>query len=197
MIDPDIAEVRAAFQGAPYVAQPAWQTNGAGYAFHNWYGFGAVEVDAAVAMAEGYAPDRLGTFVESEWFAADAAAEPPLAIPDADGIGIDVTVDVTGLPDAANIEAVVLEIGVDHTNAFDLGVALRSPAGTASVVNPPFNASLYGVPGLRNWHLLSNAFYGENPNGTWGIHVADLAAEDTGSLTGGRLRFYYGTHASN
>ena len=197
MIDPHIAEVRAAFQGTPYVAQPAWQTNAAGYAYHNWYGFGAVDVDAAVAMAEGYAPDRLGTFVESEWFAAAAAAEPPVAIPDADGIGIDVTVDVTGLPEAANIEAVVLEIAVDHTNPFDLGVALHSPAGTASVVNPPFNASLYGIPGLRNWHLLSNAFYGENPNGTWAIHMADLAAGDTGSLTGWRLRFYYGAHASN
>ena len=41
---------------------------------------------------------------------------------------------------------------------------------------------------------MSNAFYGENPNGAWTIHVADLAAADTGSLTGWRLRFYYGEH---
>ena len=102
--------------------------------------------------------------------------------------------EVTGLPEAADIEAVVLEIAVEHGNALDLGVTLRSPAGTSSVVNPPFNAVLDGFPGLQNWQLLSNAFYGENPNGAWTVHVADLAAEDTGSLSGWRLRFYYGEH---
>ena len=195
-IDPDIAEVRAAFKGAPYVAQHAWRTNAAGYDFHNWYGFGAVDVDAGVAMAESHTPDSLGIFVESAWFDA-AEAGSTLAIPDADGAGVTATVNVSGLPDAADIEAVVLEIAADHTNAFDLGVTLRSPEGTASVVNPPFNASLDGVYGLRDWHLLSNAFYGENPNGTWTVHVADLAARDTGSLTGWRLRFYYGEHGTN
>ena len=197
MIDPDIAEVRAAFNGAPYVARHAWQTNAAGYDFHNWYGFGAVDIDAAVAMASDYAADNLGDFVESEWFDAGADAEMPLAIPDADGAGTSAGLEVTGLPDTANIEAVVLEIAVEHTNALDLGVTLHSPAGTASVVNPPLNTLLDGFEGMRDWHLLSNAFYGENPNGEWTVHVADLAAEDTGSLTGWRLRFYYGDHPAN
>ena len=197
MIDPDIAEVRAAFKGAPYVAQHAWQTNAAGYAFHNWYGFGAVDVDAAVAMAESYTPDALGGFVESAWFDAGAEAGSALAIPDEDGAGVTAIVEVSGLPDAAGIEAVVLEIAADHTDAFNLGITLRSPEGTASVVNAPFNAALDGVHGPQDWHLLSNAFYGENPNGTWAVHVADLAAGDTGSLTGSRLRFYYGELGTN
>ena len=196
-IDPDIAEVRAAFNGTPYVAQHAWQTNAAGYDFHNWYGFGAVDVDAAVAMAADYAADGLGTFVESEWFDAGAEAEMSLAIPDADGAGASSVFEIAGLPDTASIEAVVLEIAVEHTNAFDLGVTLQSPAGTANVVNPPLNAVLEGFEGLNNWRLLSNAFYGEKPNGAWTLHLADLAAADTGSLTGWRLRFYYGEHARN
>ena len=196
-IDPDIAEVRAAFNGTPYVAQHAWQANAAGYGFHNWYGFGAVDVDAAVEMASGYAPDNLGAFVESEWFDASVDADMPLAIPDVDGAGISETLEVAGMPDTANIEAVVLEIAVEHTNALDLGVTLRSPAGTASVVNPPLNTLLEGFEGMRDWHLLSNAFYGENPNGEWTVHVADIAAEDTGSLVGWRLRFYYGEHPGN
>ena len=196
-IDPNIAEVRAAFDGAPYVAQHAWQTNAAGYDFHNWYGFGAVDVDAAVAMAADYTADSLGSFVESEWFDASTEAEMPLPIPDADGAGASAVLEVAGLPDSADIEAVILEIAVEHTNAFDLGVTLRSPAGTASVVNPPLNAVLEGFPGLQDWHLLSNAFYGENPNGTWTVHVADLADGDTGSVTGWRLRFYYGEHPAN
>ena len=196
-IDPDIAEVRAAFDGTPYIAQHAWQTNAAGYDFHNWYGFGAVDVDAAVAMAADYAADGLGTFVESEWFDAGAETEMPLAIPDMDGAGASAVFEVAGLPDSADIEAVVLEIAVEHTNAFDLGVTLQSPAGTANVVNPPLNAVLEGFPGLNNWRLLSNAFYGENPNGAWTLHLADLAAADTGGLTGWRLRFYYGEHPAD
>ena len=193
-IDSDRAEVRAAFNGTPYVAQHAWQTNAAGHDFHNWYGFGAVDVDAAVALAAGYAPGSLGTFVESPWHGTGAEAGLSLAIPDADGVGVSAAIEVTGLPETADIEAIVLEIAVEHTNAFDLGITLRSPAGTASVLNPPFNAVLEGFPGLRNWRLLSNAFYGENPNGAWTVHVADLAADDTGSLTGWRLRFHYGAH---
>ena len=194
-IDPGRAEVRAAFNGTPYVAQHAWQTNAAGHGFHNWYGFGAVDIDAAVALAQSsYAPDSLGTLVESEWFESGTDGALALAIPDADGAGTSAVLDVSGLPESADIEAVVLEIEIEHTDTFDLGVTLHSPAGTASVLNPPFNAVLEDFPGLRNWQLLSNAFYGENPNGAWTVHVADLAAEDTGSLTGWRLRFYYGEH---
>ena len=194
-IDPGRDEVRAAFNGTPYVAQHAWQTNAAGYDYHNWYGFGAVDIDAAVALAQStYAPGSLGTFVESAWFESGADDALSLAIPDADGAGVSAVLDVTGLPESADIEAVVLEIDVEHSDAFDLGITLHSPAGTASVVNPPFNAVLEDFPGIRNWQLLSNAFYGENPNGAWTLHVADLTAEDTGSLTGWRLRYYYGEH---
>lgn len=195
-IDPDIEAVRAAFNGTPYVAQHAWQRNAAGYDFHNWYGFGAVDIDAALAMAASYVPDSLGAFVESAWFGVEEMAE-PLPIPDADGAGVSATVEVSGLPEFADIEAVVLEIAAQHPWALDLGVTVRSPAGTESVVNPPLNALLEQFPGLHNWHLLSNAFYGENPNGTWTVHVADLAARDTGDLTAARLRFYYGEHGPN
>ena len=196
-IDPDRAEVRAAFNGTPYVAQHGWQTNAAGYAFHNWYGFGAADVDSALAMAGSYTPDSLGAFVESDWFGTGEAADMPVSIPDADGAGASATLNVSGLPEGADIEAVVLEISLDHDAAFELGVTLRSPSGAASVLNPPFNVALEYNPGIMNWHLLSNAFYGEDPNGTWTLHLADLAPADTGSLSGWRLRFYYGDHGAN
>lgn len=196
-IDPGIAEVRAAFNGKPYVAQHAWRTNAAGYSFHNWYGFGAVDVDEAVAVAAAHTPGSLGAFVESEWFEAGADAGLPLAIPDADGGGVSALIEVDGLPETASIEAVVLEITVEHDNAFDLGVALRSPGEMENVVNPPLNKVLEEFPGIQNWRLLSNAFYGENPNGSWTIHVADIAPADMGSVTDLKLRFYYGEHPAS
>ena len=193
-IDPDRPRVRAAFNGQPYVAQHAWQTNGAGYDFHNWYGFGAVAVDDAVAMAATHTPDSLGEFVESPWFEPQGGPVLTLDIPDADGAGVTASLEVTNLPEGANIEAATLEVSVDHTNSADLGITLTSPAGAHSVVNAPFNALLDGFPGLPRWQLMSNAFYGEAPNGTWTLRVVDLAEEDTGHLTSWRLRFHYGDH---
>lgn len=196
-IDPGIAEVRAAFNGAPYVAQHGWRSNAAGYEFHNWYGFGAVDVDAAVSMAAVHVAGSLGDLAESEWFELADDAVLPLVIPDADGAGASAVIEVSDLPEAARIEAVVLEITIEHTNAFDLGVSLRSPGGMENVVNPPLNAVLNEFPGMQNWRLLSNAFYGENPGGNWTVHVADIAAGDVGSLTGLRLKIFYAEHFMN
>ena len=191
-IDPERVRVRSAFNGRPHVALHAWRANAAGYRFHNWYGFGAVDVDAAVALAASHGPDSLGEFVESAWFGS--GAELSLSVPDADGAGVTAAMEVTGLPEGANIEAVVLEITLEHASALDLAIALRSPAGTPSVLNPPFNALLYGHSGLQAWRLLSNAFYGERPNGTWTVNVADLGEGVSGSLRAWRLRLYYGDH---
>lgn len=192
-IDPGIAEVRAAFGGRPYVAQHPWRSNAAGYYFHNWYGFGAVDLDAALSMAQSHTPDSLGGFAESQWFEAGMSAE----LPDADGAGASAVIEVAELPDDANIEAVVLEITAEHRSAYDLGVSLRSPGGMENVLNPPLNKALEGIPGLRNWRLLSNAFYGENPNGGWTVQVTDIAPGDTGSVTELRLKVYYGRHPAN
>ncbi len=194
-IDPNRAEVRAAFNGRPYVAQHAWQTNAAGYGYHNWYGFGALALDEAVSMAAEHVPGSLGEFVESQWFPASDDIDLFMAVPDADGAGVSDTLSVAGLPDSANIEAVILEISVDHSYASDLGVTVTSPSGTRSVVNAPFNAALDRFPGARQWHLLSNAFYGEGPNGEWRIQVVDLAPGDSGHLRSWRLRFFYGSHS--
>ncbi len=194
-IDPNRAEVRAAFNGRPYVAQHAWQTNAAGYGYHNWYGFGALALDEAVAMATAHVPGSLGEFVESQWFPASDDSDLFMVVPDGDGAGVSDTLSVAGLPDSANIEAVILEIWVGHSYASDLGVTITSPGGTKSVVNAPFNAALDSFPGLRRWHLLSNAFYGEGPNGEWRIRVVDLAPGDIGHLRSWRLRFFYGSHS--
>ena len=191
-VDPDRPRVRVAFNGRPYIAQHAWQTNAAGYGFHNWYGFGAVAIDAAVALAMSHAPGSLGEFVESPSFGAEPGQ--PLDIPDEDGGGVTDTLTVTGLSDTANIEAVTLNITVEHDDAWDLGVTITSPAGTESVVNAPFNDILDEIPGIADWNLMSNAFYGENPNGVWRIQVVDLASGDTGRLVSWALRFHYGEH---
>ena len=193
-IDGDRPRVRAAFNGKPYVARHAWQSNAAGYDYHNWYGFGAIAIDDAVAMAADHAPDSLGAFVESQWHPRDVPSGLQLPIPDADGGGVTDTLMVSGLPDTASIEGVTVEISATHSYSPDLGVAITSPGGTESIVNAPFNAVQDRRSDIRQWRLLSNAFYGESPNGEWTIRVVDLAPGDTGQLESWRLRFHYGEH---
>lgn len=207
-LDPDIPRVRVAFGGTPAVLQHGWITNAAGYLFHNWYGFGAVDVDAAVALAATHAPNSLGPFTETDPFRSTVAT----AIPDHDGGGLTETQNVTGLSPTANIEAVQLRIEVTHSNPRDLGIELISPAGTPSILNPVFNDALDGLGvedplegsvspdpqgglgGSLDWTILSNAFYGEPPSGEWTLKIIDAAEGDAGTLDAWSLIFYLGEH---
>ena len=186
----DIPSVRVAFGGVPALLQHGWITNAAGYHFHNWYGFGAVDVDAAVALAATHLPDSLGLFTES----APVRLATGVAIPDHNGGGLTQTQNVTGLSRTANVEALQLRVEVTHDRPWDLGFELISPAGTRNVINPVFNEALYGVDNPLDWTILSNAFYGEPPTGEWTLKVIDAAAGNTGTLDAWSLIFYLGEH---
>ena len=190
-LDADIPRVRVAFGGTPAVLRHPWITNAAGYSFHNWYGFGAVDVDAAVALAAVHPPDSLGVFTES----APVRQSAGLVIPDHDGGGLTMTQTVAGLSRTANIEAVQLRIEATHPNPREIGVELTSPGGTRSIVNPVFNHTLNGVDTPLDWTILSNAFYGESPTGEWTLNVIDAARGNTGTLDAWSLIFYLGEHS--
>ena len=189
-LDADIPRVRVAFGGVPAVLQHGWITNAAGFHFHNWYGFGAVDVDAAVALAASHAPDSLGVFIES----APVRLATGVTIPDHHGGGLTQIQNVTGLSRSANIEAVQLRIEVTHANPWDLGFELVSPAGTRSIVHPVFNHALYGADNPLDWTVLTNAFYGEPPTGQWTLNVIDAAQGNIGTLDAWSLIFYLGEH---
>ena len=186
----DIPRVRVAFGGVPAVLQHSWITNAAGYHFHNWYGFGAIDVDAAVALAATHTPNSLGVFTESAPVRLAAA----VTIPDHDGGGLTQTQNVTGLSRTANIEAVQLRLEMRHPNPRELGVELTSPAGTRSIINPVFNDALDDVDNPLDWTILSNAFYAESPSGEWTLSVVDVAEGNIGTLDAWSLIFYLGEH---
>lgn len=167
-----------------------WITNAAGYDFHNHFGFGVVDVDAALALLrDAYEPDSLGIQALSDWFTASVDG---LQIPDHDGSGIEQQLNID-LPASANIEAIQLHVSGSHGNLVDLSIELESPSGTQSILNPVFNDMLAGQVVL-DWRLLSNAFYGESPRGLWTLRVIDAAEGDTGTLSSWSLRVWYGTH---
>lgn len=189
-VDPNIQPVRIAFGGGrPHVLQHSWIQNSAGYNFHNWFGFGAINLDDAVALARTHQPDSLGTFTKSD----DYRNRSTIAIPDYYSDGVESRISVTGFSDSANIEAVVLKLEGSHNFMPDMGITLISPDGTESIVNQVFNDFLIHNTTF-SWNLLSNAFYGESPNGDWTLKIVDAAPDDTGTITEWSLEFYYGTH---
>ena len=235
-IQPDLPRVRVAVGNEPFILQHGWVTNAAGYSFHNWFGFGGVNIDGAVAMAEDYDLESLGLFAVTDWMGnlpisiiADGSHE-GFEIPDADGAGLVDTFDVSlpleyaycgedsserhcipegsldavANPDdpdgplmevAVNIEGVQLRLVGDHPNMSDLSIELMSPSGTRSILIPVFNnPSARAITDNDEFHFLSNAFYGEKPEGTWELRVIDAVSDDEGHLLTWHLKFFVGQH---
>jgi subtilisin family serine protease len=169
---------------ASYTAEPAWTTNAAGFHFHNWYGFGMVDANAAVTAAASYSTN-LGTLTDTGFIASAAASQP---IPDNSATGASSAIKVPANP-VHFVEAVQITVSVAHNAVGDLGIELVSPQGTRSVlknIRDGFGTS----DNLDGMVLLSNAFYGEDPKGTWVMTVVDGGALGTGTLKGWSIRIY-------
>ena len=169
--------------GAGMVIEPGWLTNGAGYKFHNWYGFGRINVTAAVALAKTMTANNLGTFTESSWQSSSAIRA---LIPRAYVGGVTHSLSVSG---ANFIEAVQIKVSIAHTCTGALQIELTSPAGTKSVLKNAFDG-FGGDHNLDDMVLLSNAFYGESKAGRWSIRVIDGYGCASGSLIKWHIRFY-------
>ncbi|MGF1739263.1 S8 family serine peptidase [Photobacterium satsumensis] len=177
--DPDHVGVPLAFTQssgdiANYQAIPGWQTNAAGHDFHNFYGFGRVNIDDAVMMALQY-QQPLPPLQVTEWRTTDANT----SIPDASLEGAS---SEMAYPASLVVESVQITLDLDHQRMNDLAVELISPAGTRSVVLSP-RSGLVGqsldstVIGFNQQLLLSHQFYGENAQGQWQLVVRDTNQE--------------------
>ena len=162
-----------------FVARDAWITNAAGYQYHTWYGFGAINAGAAVAMAQTYS-STLGT-----WQKKSYQQSPALAIPDSTGASAIVDFSVA---DALSVEAVQLDLDISHACIFELGVVVHSPSGTRSVILTPYNQ--FNCDQDFSSTLLSNAFYGESAVGNWQVEIYDIWETTAGTLNSVSLNIY-------
>lgn len=236
VIEPELHQVRVAVDQAPFILQHGWITNAAGFHFHNWYGFGGVNLDAAVSLAADYEPDSLGLFAVTEWTGdtpLNLNHDEPIAgseIPDGSGAGLSLSLDVSlplayeycsddsterhciqpgeldavadpDNPDepatevAVHIEGVQLRFVASHPRMSDLAIQLTSPSGTESILNPVFNnAYSRSIDETDEHHFLSNAFYGERPEGKWELRVVDALEGEAGELISWQLKFFVGQH---
>jgi subtilisin-like proprotein convertase family protein len=187
-VDATIAPVTYTVGGQSLIAEPAWTTNAAGYKFHNWYGFGRINAEAAVAMAKTYTSYLPANGqLKTPWLPGSLTTA--TTIPDNSVAGLSDTVNVTS-SGIKQIEAVQVELGGLTINEYsDLNIEIVSPKGTRSVIMPAYNGYKGNVTSLT-YVLASNAFYGEPADGNWTVKVVDARAGNTGTLTTTKLRIF-------
>ncbi|MBK7845611.1 MAG: S8 family serine peptidase [Bdellovibrionales bacterium] len=167
---------------AGYTYQQGWVQNGAGFWFHNWYGFGRVNADNAVSMAKSYPgtlnPMQITQESNGDWYYTSGTISQ--SIPDNSAAGTSSSINVRH---NLIVESVQMKFATTHQWMTDLGVEVTSPSGTKSILLN-INSGIFKNPTLTyDALLLSNAFYGEPSAGNWTLKIVDGATGGTGTLT--------------
>jgi subtilisin-like proprotein convertase family protein len=161
-----------------HLTDAGWSQNGAGKWVNHKYGFGMVDAEAAVDLAETWTP------VAEEVSAASGTITVGRSIPDNNAAGITSSFTVGG---DITVEWVEVVLSATHSYRGDLEVILVSPAGTESVL-----AEVRSDAGnnYSNWRFTSARHWGEEAAGEWTLRVADRSSSDTGSFNSWSLDVY-------
>ena len=168
--------------GVDYEASQGWITNAAGYNFNNWYGFGAMNVDAAVTMAKNYPAGSLPLLQDRTYGSTFTS---PIEITDNNASGVTSTINV---PEELTIENFFVQIVVKHRDTAEVGIEITSPQGTRSILLNIRSSVKMGLDKTDGVVFGSNAFYGEKSKGTWTLKVLDSWPGKTGTLNLYKLR---------
>jgi subtilisin family serine protease len=160
-----------------------WIRNAAGYLFHNWYGFGALDVSESLKMADPKQYTSLPELYDSDW------------LPVFGGGGTITGQKPRGLEkqytsrSKKTVETVSVKMDVSITRLAKLGAELISPSGTRSMMLSLNNGSF--AADARELILTSNAFYGEDMAGRWTLNLLSNIndEEGTASLNSWSIRF--------
>lgn len=165
-----------------YVWDDDWVVNDAGFNYNNLFGFGMINVDAAMDLAKNYSTLFTGLIQVKNYSSTGLS----LAIPDYNKDGV---VDTINVSDNMRIEAIQVQVSLTHPNAGELAVELVSPNNKRSVL-VPMNNSLDGIANMTAYTFLTNKFYFESSLGSWKIRIIDGRTGSTGTLTSWKLSIY-------
>lgn len=155
--------------------------NGGGLHFSNDYGFGLIDAEAAVRLAETWTDQQ----TSANWETPIAASETVnMIIPDANPGGISFTLEANADFD---LQQVGLTLSYDGGRTGDYSVVLISPDGTRSTLAVPSSG---GDAATDDWFYLSNAFWGETGAGTWTVEISDGRIGSVGTLVEAELQFF-------
>ncbi|MDZ4755484.1 MAG: S8 family serine peptidase [Phycisphaerae bacterium] len=157
--------------------------------FSNFYGYGKVNANAAVAAAGGTTQPPGSTTIN--------ATDVPKSIPDNNATGVTSFLPVAWLTNT--LTEVDISVNVTHTYKGDLRITLIHPDGTQVILHNQTGGATDNV--ITTFDTLTipaqslTAFVGKAPNGTWQLKLQDLAAQDVGTLHAWSLIVKTGTTA--
>lgn len=155
-----------------------WQVNPAGYDVNLNYGFGAIDADAAVQLAQTW------TNFPAEQSTTSGLVSVNQSIPDNNTAGID---RIVNIPSDIIIESVELKINISHNNVGDLDIKITSPSGQGSQLT---KVRPDGTNNYSNFIFTSMRHWGESSQGDWTVHVSDEDAGTSGTWTNFTLTVY-------
>eukprot|EP00127_Corallochytrium_limacisporum_P000225 Clim_evm42s7 gene=Clim_evmTU42s7 len=142
-----------------------WQTNGAGYKYAHWFGFGLMNASAAVQLAKRWqnVPERISCETE--------VTNVGKVIKGAGGVVTEEVPFPAGC-DFDSLEHVQLTVTVEHEMRGEIVIDVVAPTGMTSHMMEVRSRDK-SKHGFQGWTMNSVAHWGENPKGTWKVSVAD------------------------
>ncbi len=152
-----------------------WSDNSAGFHFNHKFGAGLIDATAAVNLAANWVnlPPALSTN-------APLSGALPASIPDNNPTGVTRTFQITS---PVRVEHTTVTIDLTHTFRGDLEITLTSPSGMTSKLAEEHSDGGNDM----HWTFSSVRHWGELATGTWTLKIADMAAQDTGTLNAATL----------
>jgi subtilisin-like proprotein convertase family protein len=165
---------------AGHTYQYGYKTNAAKFDFHPNYGFGMLNLRAAVDYVKSQ------TINLGELKTTDDMQDSPtyfrqglnLLIPNNPSSVVESIIDVN--QHDLVIEHVLVKINITHSSPKNLGIELVSPQGMVTKLMP-INSGMSGV-NLTDTLFGANAFYGESSRGEWRLKIVDAKSGPAGKL---------------
>ena len=159
------------------------------YSFNHEYGFGVVDAQAAVTLAEGWAADLPAL----RTLEVDSGSL-NLALPDRGTAFVPPSIVTTLDLDSyvGFLEFVEIEVDIEHDSFRNLLIELISPAGESSTLSTSsFQLSFYESVQLDGAHRFGSARHvGEDAQGTWQLRFTDMERPTGGTLRSWKLKAY-------
>uniref|UniRef100_A0A8C6IZ23 Neuroendocrine convertase 1 n=1 Tax=Melopsittacus undulatus TaxID=13146 RepID=A0A8C6IZ23_MELUD len=171
----------------PLAGNPGWKKNGAGLMVNSRFGFGLLNANALVDLAD---PKRWkGVPEKRECIVKDKSFKPRLLRANEEVI-IEIPTKACEGQESfiASLEHVQLEATIEYSRRGDLHVTLVSPAGTSTVLLAERERDR-SPDGFKNWDFMSVHTWGENPTGTWVLRITDMSRriENEGRIVNWKL----------
>ena len=166
------------------VVQHDWRTNAAGYEFHNWYGFGKVNAQAALDAADSYTIGSLGTLCTI----TGTTGVINQALSDSTNTSV-INISSSSPCGSGVIEFVKVKMYYSHAAPNTVGMRLQSPSNTIANIITPFS-KITTDPNEVEFNIGVSSFYGESMTGNWTIAIDDYVSGTTGNLRGWTIEIY-------